>query len=92
MAKIRFLHGRNLNDSINIVPGTFYLDLATRELWYDDPADTSSTQHNKIIDIETLVYTVDEDTITWDPGAADNSGTSAKLGVAILGKMVLGAS
>lgn len=96
MAKIRFLHGKKLNNTTPIVPGTFYLDLETNELWFDNPVDLSATQHNKIIDIETLIYSIDTEVISWDPEllgeeSDNNSGnTSAVIGVAILGQAILG--
>lgn len=52
---LQFLFGKNLNDSVALKPGTFYLDVEKNELWYDDPSKVS-TKHNKVIDIDTLIY------------------------------------
>lgn len=81
-----------------IQPGTIYLDVATGELFFDDPR-ASKQIHNKIIDTATLIYTVIGDNLTYPstgsedediPGVNSGSGTSAALGVAVLGTMVLG--
>lgn len=92
MPNIRFLYGKNLSTETPIKPGTFYLDLETNELWFDNPSDISITQHNKIIDSKTLVYAMDADMITYDPDILEegSSNNTAKLGIAILGKMMLG--
>lgn len=100
--QLKFLYGENLKDkSVAIVPGTIYLDVATGELYFDDPTQNDIEKHNKIIDTATLIYTIEEsvtfpsagDEDTNVPGG-DNAGgsTSAKLGVAILGTMILGAT
>ena len=87
MALVRLLAGTNfLDKSIDVNPGTFYLDTNTGELWIDDPEGTIQ-EHTKIIDTGTLLYDIEE-TITYKPSTS-NSNT-AKLGAAVLGKMVLG--
>lgn len=55
-------------------------------MWFDAPDATSSSIHNKIIDTATLIYKI-ESTVTFP---SEDSGTTAKLGTAILGSMVLG--
>lgn len=108
LPQIQFLYGSKLQE-VNpaIKPGTIYLDIATGELYYDDPTPNSNIRQ-KIIDIATLIYTVDQNngTITFPssgsedesiPGfgnGGDNAGgaTTATLGVAILGTMILGTS
>lgn len=103
---LQFLFGKNLKDSnVEIKPGKMYLDLETKELYYDDPSGEDTANHNKIIDTATLIYSI-TDTVTitipstgdgsGDPGdtggSGDNSSSSitAKLGVAVLGTMKLG--
>jgi len=55
--QIQFLYGKNLlNSSVKVAPGTIYLDLQTKELYYDDPTKASATVHEKIIDAATLLY------------------------------------
>ena len=39
-----------------VKPGTLYLDLTTKELYFDDPSGTTNT-HQKVIDASTLLYT-----------------------------------
>ena len=61
-------------------------------MWFDDPNATSSSVHNKIIDTATLIYKV-ESTVLFpseNSGTTEGSGTTAKLGTAVLGSMVLG--
>jgi hypothetical protein len=70
-------------------------------LFYDDPG-ASKQAHTKIIDTSTLIYTIVGDSLTYpSPGSEDadipgvnsgGGGTSAVLGVAVLGTMVLGSS
>ena len=55
-------------------------------MWFDDPNATSSSVHNKIIDTATLIYKI-ESTVLFP---SESSGTTAKLGTAVLGSMVLG--
>lgn len=104
---LQFLFGKNLKDSnVEIKPGKMYLDLETKELYYDDPSGEDTVNHNKIIDTATLIYSI-TDTVTitipstgdgsGDPGdtgggSGDNNSSSitAKLGVAVLGTMKLG--
>lgn len=100
---LQFLFGKNLKDSnVEIKPGKMYLDLETKELYYDDPSGVDTANHNKIIDTATLIYSI-TDTVTisipstgdgsGDPGGSgDNNSSSitAKLGVAVLGTMKLG--
>lgn len=66
-----------------------YLDTHLGEMWYDDPSDTL-TKHAKVIDRKTLVYSI-EDSFEY-PGEILAGETSAVLGVAKLGTMILGAS
>lgn len=90
MAILKFLHGKNFKDATSsFQPGTFYLDTETGEMWFDDPS-SSTTDHSKIIDTDTLIYNITE-TIEWN-GGAPSSSTSAVLGTAVLGTMVLGKS
>ena len=98
---LQFLFGKNLNDSVSLKPGTFYLDVEKNELWYDDPSNTSK-KHNKVIDVDTLIYRASasieypsagsEDADLDFGGGSTTSGTSAVLGIAILGSAVLGTS
>ncbi len=95
--QLKFLYGENLKDkSVAIVPGTIYLDVATGELYFDDPTKVDIEKHNKIIDTATLIYTIEE-SVTF-PSVGDEDAdvpggiTSAKLGAAILGAMILGAT
>ena len=82
---LQFLHGKNIK-TVNpaVKPGPIYLDTGTNELWFDDP-NASSSVHNKIIDAATLIYTI-ESTVLFP----SESSTSAVLGTAVLGTMVLG--
>ena len=50
MSEIKFLHGKNLNETAPISKGTFYLDLEKNELWYDDPAGENTTSHIRLFD------------------------------------------
>lgn len=85
MAVLAFKYGQNLTDSIPFVSGTIYLDINTGEFWFDDPSSTEK-KHQKVIDTDTLVYEIDK-TVEWG-GSAGNA--TAKLGLAVLGTMVLG--
>lgn len=99
MAVLQFLAGTDfVNKTLNFQPGTIYLDTATGEMWFDDPQGIAK-DHAKIIDLDTLIYEIEE----WvefpsdgDSGESDdnNSGstssTTARLGYAILGVMKLG--
>jgi hypothetical protein len=91
MAILQFLHGKNLktnNPAFN--PGTMYLDTETGELWFDDPSNTL-TQHTKVIDTATLLYSIEETFEYPGEGGGSLSGaTTAMLGTAILGTMILG--
>lgn len=92
---LKFAYGKSLmsGDKKNIFSsGTIYLDIETHELFFDNP-EVFSGQHQKIIDNETLIYTI-SNTVDF-PSNSDNDGTlssstTAKLGVAILGAMKLG--
>lgn len=89
MKLLQFLFGKNLESkSIPVNPGSMYLDVETKELWFDDPSNTSS-QHNKVIDTATLVYTITE-SISFGDSVNDSGATTAVLGVAKLGSMTLG--
>lgn len=83
---LRFLYGKNLREkNVEFKPGTFYLDTATNELWFDDPSLSEEEKHQKIIDIETLVFTTD--------GSIDfnfQEKIESELGIAVLGTMILG--
>ena len=59
-------------------------------MWYDDPSDTL-TKHAKVIDRNTLVYLI-EDSFEYPGEVITGSETSAVLGTAKLGTMILGAS
>jgi predicted Rdx family selenoprotein len=66
MSILQFLFGKDLNKkNVNFTPGTFYLDTATKELWYDDP-DTSIPEdkrtHQRIVDTTSLTYDIVETT------------------------------
>lgn len=50
MSEIKFLHGKNLDASTAITAGTFYLDTATNELWYDDPSGENADGHIRLFD------------------------------------------
>jgi hypothetical protein len=101
---LNFLYGENLLGKANSTfkPGTIYLDVTTGELFFDDPSKETVTKHNKIIDTETLIYVLDDEspTVTFPStgdedasipgGGALGGSTSAVLGTAILGTMILG--
>lgn len=87
MAILQFLHGKNLlTNNPAFTPGRIYLDTETGEMWFDDPSSTL-TNHTKVIDTSTLVYSIEE-TFEYPSGSAGN--TTAMLGTAILGTMILG--
>lgn len=96
---LQFLFGKNLNNSVSLKPGTFYLDVEKNELWYDDPDPSNTlTEHKKVIDIDTLIAK-DLTSITYPSEGSEDaaldfaaSGTSAVLGIAILGSAILGTS
>lgn len=102
MAILQFLAGTDfVNKSLSFQPGTIYLDTATGEMWFDDPQGVA-TNHAKVIDLDTLVYDIEE----WvefpsssstpgtpsTPGGNTSSSTSAVLGTGVLGKMKLGSA
>lgn len=62
--QVKFLYGENLSNrsDVNIKPGTIYLDIATGELYFDDPSKTNVTvnDRHKIIDTATLTFLIDE--------------------------------
>lgn len=102
MAILQFLAGTDfVNKSLNFQPGTIYLDTATGEMWFDDPQGVA-TDHAKIIDLDTLVYDIEEQVefpssssipgTPSTPGGSGSSSTSAALGIGILGKMELGST
>lgn len=87
MAVVTFKYGKSLTSSIPFVPGTVYLDIDTGEFWFDDPS-SAEKKHQKVIDTDTLIYKIDR-TVDW--GSTPNAGgATAKLGLAVLGTMVLG--
>ena len=89
MATLKFLHGKDfLTKVLALQPGTFYLDTETGELWFDDPSNTL-TDHKKIIDTSTLIYSIDN-SFEFSGEFAESGATTAKLGVAVLGSMILG--
>lgn len=88
MAILKFLYGQNFKTANpTFSPGTMYVDTATGEMWFDDPSNTITT-HTKIIDTATLLYEPIGDLIDYP---AASGATTAKLGTAVLGTMVLGA-
>ena len=96
MATLKFLHGKDfLTKVLALQPGTFYLDTETGELWFDDPSNTL-TDHKKIIDTNTLIYSIDTSFEFSgefaESGSTESGATTAKLGVAVLGSMILGAN
>lgn len=103
MAILQFLAGTDfVNKSLSFQPGTIYLDIATGEMWFDDPQGVA-TDHAKIIDLDTLVYDIEEwvefPSSSSTPGTPSTPGsggtsssTSAVLGIGILGKMKLGSA
>ena len=103
MAILQFLAGTDfVNKSLSFQPGTIYLDTATGEMWFDDPQGVA-TDHAKIIDLDTLVYDIEEwvefPSSSSTPGTPSTPGsggtsssTSAVLGIGILGKMKLGSA
>lgn len=78
---LQFLFGKNLMDkNVEVKPGTFYLDVETKELFFDDPSNSSS-QHNKVIDTGTLIYRVTEKiTFPADGSDFDDNGNSGGNG------------
>ena len=95
MAILQFLAGTNfLNKTLTFQPGTIYLDTSTGEMWFDDPEE-QITDHSKIIDLDTLIYEIEE-TVEFGgsgenpPDDEETTNETAKLGYAILGKMKLG--
>ena len=66
-----------------IQEGSLILLTDTNELYYD-----SAEEHIRIIDSGTLIYEISE-SVTF-PSASASTATTAALGVAVLGKMVLG--
>lgn len=90
MAILQFLAGTDfVNKSLSFQPGTIYLDTATGELWFDDPQGVI-TNHSKIIDLDTLIYEI-EDEVEF-PSSSGSSSDTAVLGYGILGIMKLGQS
>lgn len=87
MAILKFLYGKNLSSKTPFEAGTVYLDLATNEFWFDAPGEAS--EHKKIIDTDTLLFSV-AGSMTLSPEGS--ALASARLGVAKLGSMVLGSS
>lgn len=99
LQQVKFLFGEKLQEkNPTIQPGTIYLDIATGEMYYDDPSAVKSA-HQKIIDTATLIYTIETNSITFPspgnedenlPGVNASGATTAALGTAILGTMILG--
>lgn len=88
MAILTFKYGKNLSSDTPFTAGAIYLDTETNELWYDNPSDENvTTEHQKVIDTSTLIYEVVK-TVSFSGAAA--GGTTAKLGTALLGSMILG--
>lgn len=58
LSNIQFLYGSGLANKtdVTIKPGTIYLDLLTKEMFFDDPSEGNKTAHQKIIDTATLIY------------------------------------
>ena len=83
---LRFLQGQNLREkNVAFQPGTIYLDTATKEMWFDDPSQTTM-RHQKIVDLDTLVYLIEE-TVQFNPVVDNDAGS---LGMAVLGTMIIG--
>lgn len=61
---------------------------------YFDAPDSTTTNHAKVIDTATLIYTISESISFPSSGGSDepplSGSASAKLGVALLGSMKLG--
>jgi hypothetical protein len=83
MPVLTFKYGKNLTNKTPFIAGTFFLDIETGELFYDDPT-SENLEHQKIIDTDTLLYWVEE-TIMSDgttipgtelPPIGDGSGGS----------------
>lgn len=95
-----------IGSNIDFQAGTIYLDTATQELFFDDPdpeANEADKVHKKIIDTSTLIYMMEQSEITFPstggseeaaiPGLPNTGGsttTTARLGSAVLGHMILG--
>lgn len=91
MAILQFLAGTDfVNKSLSFQPGTIYLDTATGEMWFDDPQGFI-TNHSKIIDLDTLIYEI-EDEVEFPSSSGSSSSDTAVLGYGILGIMKLGQS
>lgn len=85
MAILTFKHGKNITDTVPFSAGTIYLDTETGEMWYDSPDPLNVTKvHEKIIDTDTLVYSIDE-TVEYESNELD----IAKLGSGLLNYMKL---
>lgn len=102
---LNFLYGKNLiSSNIDFQAGTIYLDTATQELFFDDPDPEATVKdHKKIIDTSTLIYIAEQSEITFPstggdedaaipdlPNTGGNITTTARLGSAKLGYMILG--
>lgn len=73
MAVLQFLAGTDfVNKTLNFQPGTIYLDTATGEMWFDDPRGIAK-DHAKIVDLDTLIYEIEE----WVefPSGVDSGGS-----------------
>lgn len=90
MAKLKILSGTNFSGkTIPFSPGRIYLDTSTGALWYDDPA-SSREEHNKIVDLDALIFSVeDEIEVSFNIDSVTTT-TTARLGTARLGSMKLG--
>lgn len=72
MAVLAFKYGQNLTSSTPFVPGTVYLDIEKKEIWFDDPS-SKKTEHQKFIDTDTFTYKIDK-TVEWSSTGASAVG------------------
>lgn len=86
---LQFRYGVRIQDKdLPYEPGTIYLDVAMRELWIDDPTNYVGGEHIKIIDSDTLIYSINEGESILFPMTDESS--YARLGTALPGLMKLG--
>lgn len=90
MAKFRFLSGTGFSDkAIPFSPGRIYLDTSTGALWFDDP-NSETEEHGKVIDLDALIFSVENEVeVSFDIDSTTTT-TTARLGTARLGSMKLG--
>lgn len=106
MSVLTIKYGKNLTDATPFVAGTIFLDIETGELFYDDPTaekqkhqkiiDTNTLTYwvkETIMSDGSIVQGTDAPPSgddSEDSGDNTSSSTSAILGKAILGTMLLG--